>query len=290
MRRRRDQLLLILVGLAATAVYAPTVVWLWQRWTLSVWHNAHGLLVPFVVAYMIREKLRADPSPTPQPNAWGFAFVVPALLLEVLDTGMHTQLLSAVSLVLLLPGLSLLTLGAPQTRAIAFPLAFLVFALPIPLSMTEQLHMVLRHVDTAATAALVPWLGIPVYVEATTLNMAHASLEVGDACSGFSTLYAAAAMACLTAFYADGWRRRLLVVASAAPLAVAANILRIVLLVGIVSHTGIDVLDTWIHPASGMLTFALALPVIFWLGQPAEGRTPADTAPTAALAATDTTP
>ena len=287
MRGSRDRFLLILVGVAATAVYAPTVAWLWQRWTMSVWHNAHGLLVPFVVAYMTWEKLRTDSSSTPQPNAWGFAFVVPAFFIDVLDTGMHTQLLSAVSLVLLLPGLALLTLGATRTRAIAFPLAFMVFALPIPLSMTEQLHMMLRHVDTAATAAIVPWLGIPVYVEATTLNMVHASLEIGDACSGFSTLYAAAAMACLTAFYADGWQRRLLVVASAAPLAIAANILRIVLLVAIVAHTGIDVLDTWIHPASGMLTFALALPVIFWLGQCAERHRP-DAAGTAALAAPDT--
>ena len=289
MRGRKDQLLLVVVGLAGAAVYAPTIVWLWQRWTLSVWHNAHGLLVPFVVAYMIWETLRTHRVAPAQPSAWGFAFVVPAVVLEVLDTGMHTQLLSAVSLVLLLPGVSLLMLGATQTRAIAFPLAFMVFALPIPLSMTERLHLVLRHLDTAATAAVVPWLGIPVYAEATTLNMAHASLEVGDACSGFSTLYAAAAMACLTAFYSDGWRRRLLVIASAAPLAVGANILRIVLLVAIVAHTGIDVLDTWIHPASGMLTFALALPVIFWLGQPAEHHTRSGVA-TAALAAPDTTP
>jgi hypothetical protein len=39
------------------------------------------------------------------------------------------------------------------------------------------------------------------------------------------------------------------------------------MLVVIVSATGVVVLNTWIHPASGMLTFAMALPIIFWLGQ-----------------------
>jgi len=52
----------------------------------------------------------------------------------------------------------------------------------------------------------------------------------------------------------------------AAPLAIAANVLRVILLIVIVHWTGVDVLSTWVHPASGMLTFALSLPIIFWLG------------------------
>ena len=31
--------------------------------------------------------------------------------------------------------------------------------------------------------------------------------------------------------------------------------------------SGIGVLDTWVHPGSGMLTFVIALPMIFWLGR-----------------------
>jgi exosortase len=262
---RRDRTLLALVAIGVVAVYAPTVAWLWDRWTLSVWHNAHGLLVPFVVAFLVWSAL-ADRRPAARPNAWGFAFVIPALLIHVLDTAMHTQLLSAASIVVLLPGLSLLLLGTEATSRIAFPLAFLAFALPIPLSMTETLHLVLRQAATVATAAVVPLIGIPVYPDGTTLHLAHADLVVGDACSGFSTLYAAAATGCLVAYQATGWKRRTIVLASAAPLAIAANVLRIVLLVAIVDRTGIDVLETWIHPASGMLTFALALPLIFWLG------------------------
>jgi len=275
-------LLTCFAGATLVAVYAPTVAWLWGRWTISVWHNAHGALIPPAVAYLSYLELNGKNRVQPASSAWGFAIIVPALLLHVLDTGMNTGLLSAASLVLLLPGLSLLLWGVERTRAILFPLAFMVFALPIPLSLTESLHLVLRHVATKATAIVVPLLGIPVYAENTTLNLANASLTVGDACSGFSTLYAAAAMACLVAYQAEGWRRKFAVLVCAAPLAVAANIVRVIMLVVIVSATGVDVLNTWIHPASGMLTFAMALPLIFWLGQsrqtaPASQQLPAAT-------------
>jgi len=264
----RWQRLMTGLALAAiVAVYAPTAVWLWGRWTLSVWHNAHGALVPPVVAYLVYGELKHARTLPVGTSHWGFAILIPALLLQVIDTGMHTELLSAVSLVLILPGLSLLFLGAARTRAIAFPLCFMAFALPIPLSLTETLHLALRHVAVAAVSVVAPLVGIPVFAEGTTLHMAAGDLGIADACSGFSTLYAAAAVACLTAWQVDGWKRRLLVLTSAAPLAIGANVIRIMILVAVVASTGLDVLDTWIHPASGMLTFALALPVIFWLGR-----------------------
>lgn len=189
------------VVLAAELVvlYAPTLNWLFDRWTMSVWHHAHGLLIPPLVGYFAYQELKPLSHLPRSSSAWGFAFLIPALALHALDTGMHTQLLSAVALLMALPGLSLLLLGSARTRAIAFPLAFLAFSLPIPLAFTERIHWELRQVATAGTATIVPLLGIPLYVEGTTLHLARGAVQVADACSGFSTLYAAIAVACLTA-------------------------------------------------------------------------------------------
>ena len=258
---------LLWLALAALVVaYLPTLGWLWGRWTMSVWHHAHGLLIPPVVAYFIHRELRARPDLPWGSSAWGFVLVLPALALRALDAGMHTELLSALSLVLLLPGLSLLLLGSARTRVIAFPLAFLLFAMPIPLALTERLHMVLRQMTTAAMAELVPMVGIPIYAEGTTLQMPHGAVQVGDACSGFSTLYAAVAIAFLVAYTAPSRSRQALVLLAAAPLAIGANILRVLFLVVLVEVRGPEILETFIHPLSGMLTFALALPAILWLG------------------------
>ena len=255
-----------LVAVGLVALFAPTVMWLWERWTLSVWHNAHGLLLVPVVAYFIYEELQRQRHLPSSSTPWGFAILIPALALHAVDAGMNTQLLAAVALILTLPGLSLLFLGVERTKAIAFPLFLLVLALPIPLSFTETIHLQLRHLATAGTAAIVPYFGIPVFVEGTTLHMAAGALQVADACSGFSTLHAAIAVSLLTAYLTPSVPRRVLVLLAAAPIAIASNVLRIILLVVMVVWRGPDVLETFIHPLSGMMTFALSLPIIFWLG------------------------
>jgi exosortase len=255
---------LVLAGLLA--VFAPTLMWLWERWTMSVWQNAHGLLLVPVVGYFVREELTALRHLPRSSNPWGFVLLLPALALHALDAGMHTELLSAGALVLALPGLAFLFLGTARAKAILVPLLFLALTLPIPLSFTERIHLALRHVATDATAWVVPMFGVPVFVEGTTLNTAHGTLEVADACSGFSTLYAAVAVAMLTAYQAASPARRVLVLLGAAPIAIAANILRVVILVLLVVWQGGDILETFVHPLSGIMTFVLALPLIFWLG------------------------
>lgn len=264
----RSRLWLWAVALLAVLVYAPTVQWLWQRWTMGIWYNGHGLFIPFVVAWFAYEGLKPLRGAPVASNPWGFAFLVPALVLHALDMGMHTQLVSAASIVLAVPGLSLLFLGAERTKAIAFPLALLVFMLPIPLAFTARLHLALRHLATWAIGQMAPLLGIPVFIQGTTVHQPNGVLEIADACSGFSTLYAAMAVAVLTAYTCKSWRQRLLVLLAAAPIAILANWVRVVLLVVLVEWRGLEVLDTWMHVASGMLTFALSLPIIFWLGTP----------------------
>jgi exosortase len=257
-----------LVLASVVAVYAPTVVWLWQRWTMSVWHNAHGLLIPFVVAYFVYDELQRYDGPPEAGSPWGFAWLVPALGLHVIDGAMHTQLLSAASIVLVLPGLSFLFLGPTRTRAILFPLLFLAFMLPIPLGVTERIHLALRHLTAAGVEYVVPLVGVPLFRDNLTLETGETRLFVADACSGFSTLYAAMTVACLTAYFCPVPWRRVAVLVGAAPIAIAANILRVSILVLLVRHYGNGVLDTWMHEASGLMTFALALPLIFWLGSP----------------------
>lgn len=254
-------------------VYAPTIVWLFGRWTMSVWHNAHGLFIPPLVAWLVAQALKRYKGAPAVGSAWGFAFLVPALCLHVIDTGMQTQLLSAGSIVLALPGLSLLLLGRPRTRAIAFPLLFMAFALPIPLAATERLHLVLRHLTTALVAPTLSALGVSVYSEGTSLHLANASVQIADACSGFSTLYAAIAFAVLLAYFSTSPLRRSLVLLLAVPLAVLSNVTRMVLLLLLVVWQGPWVLDTVLHPLSGMLTFALVLPVLMRVGaEPARQR------------------
>ena len=117
----RRQWSLWLVAALLLFLFAPTMLWLWGRWTMSVWHNVHGIIITIVVVYLVWGELRKLRDLPISSNPWGFAILIPALVLHMLDTGIHSQLLSAFALFLSLPGLSLLFLGTDRTKAIIFP-------------------------------------------------------------------------------------------------------------------------------------------------------------------------
>ncbi len=266
----RHQWLLWLVAAQVAVLYAPTALWLWDRWTMSVWHNGHGLLIAAVVVYLVGGELKAKRDLPLSSNPWGFVILVPAMVLHMLDAGLHTQLLSAAALFLSLPGLALLFLGAERTRAIVFPLVMLLFTLPIPLVFTESLHLALRHIATGGVAVLVPFFGIPIFTEGTIVVIPNGTLQIADACSGFSTLYASVTVACMVAYFCPDRRRRILVLVAAVPIAIGVNIVRVLLLTLLVHWFSLDVLKTSAHEISGLLTFVVALPIIFWLGNAPE--------------------
>lgn len=234
---------------------------------MSVWQNGHGILVTGLVIYLISGELKKRKSLPLTSNPWGFLILIPALLLHMLDTGIHSQLLAAIAFFISLPGFSLIFLGTERTKAILFPLSTLLLTLPIPLVFTESLHLALRHIATKSVAWLLKLFGVPVFSSGTLLEVENGSLMVADACSGFATLYAAVTIAILTAYFCENIRRKILVLLIAAPLAVGINIIRVLLLTLMVNWFGLDVLATSAHQISGLLTFMIALPIIFYLGQ-----------------------
>ena len=270
----QNQWILWLVVLQLGILFAPTCLWLWGRWTMSVWQNGHGILVTILVLYLVWGELQKLKSLPRSSNPWGLAILIPALLIHMLDTGVHSQLLSGIALFLSLPGLALLFLGTERTKAILFPLSTLLLTLPIPLVFTESIHLALRHIATKSVAWLLKLFGVPVFSTDTLIEVEGGSLMVADACSGFATLYAAMTIAILTAYFCNSKRRRILLLIIAAPLAIAVNIMRVLLLTLLVNWFGLDVLATSAHEISGLLTFVIALPIIFYLGQNPVIKTP----------------
>ena len=239
---------------------APTVAWLWHRWTLGVWQSGHAILMPLLVAYLTYEALRDDPEPAQAASSpWGFVFLVPALLLLALDSAIGSQILSAVAIVVALPGLSLVLLGAQRTKRLIFPIIISAFALPVPAAAVEPINILLRQISTWGSMLIVPWMGIPVFSEGTYIYMPNTTLAVTDACSGFSTLYAAMTTALILSHWSQRWGKRIQLLVGALVLTLVCNSFRVAALVWIVRHYGTDPLDTPLHEATGMVMFVFVL-------------------------------
>jgi exosortase len=263
----QNQWLLGIVIVFLFILYMPTLLWLWGRWTMSVWQNGHGILVFCLVIYLIWRELQKSKNLPSSPNSWGYIIFIPSLLLYMFDTGINTQLLSSFSMFLSLIGLSLLFIGAVKTKAILFPLLTLLLTLPIPLVFTETMHLMLRHIATKSVAFILNKMDIPVFTSGTLLEIEGGTLMVADACSGFATLYAAITIAILTAYFCTSTERRIILLLIAAPLAIGVNIIRVLVLALLVNYYGLNILATSAHELSGLLTFMVALPILFIIGK-----------------------
>ena len=263
----QNQWLLAIVIILLLMLYMPTLLWLWGRWTMSVWQNGHGILVLALVIYLIWRELQKLIYLPSSSNSWGFVILIPSLLIYMLDTGINTQLLSSIAMFTSVIGLSMLFLGTEKTKAILFPLLTMLLTLPIPLVFTEAIHLMLRHIATKSVAFILSQMGIPVFTSGTLLEIEGGTLMVADACSGFATLYAAITIAILTAYFCTSTKRRIVLLLIAAPLAIGVNIIRVLVLALLVNYYGLNILATSAHELSGLLTFMVALPILFIIGK-----------------------
>ena len=249
-----------LVGIVA--VFFPTFQWLYDHWTGSVWTNDHGIFIPPLVAYMIWRTLKADPRPErAESSMLGLVWIGLGLALAVIDVAVETRYLSVLGFLIVLPGLSLVTLGARRTRALTVPLAVSWLMMPIPRTFASDLY--LRDVTAQGVEPIIRALGYTVLRDGTVLEMASGVFIVSNACSGFATMYASIAVALILSAFANRHRDRAILLLSAIPLALAANTLRVVLLVLLTTWWGQWVIDSKLHEGSGVVTFVLVLVILF---------------------------
>jgi len=248
------------------ALVAPTCVWLFHSWTASVWINDHGIFVPVIVGYLAWAELRRDPHPeSAESSAWGLAWLLAGAALILLDAGVHSYYLSALGVIVTLPGLSLLFLGPRRTHALRVPLVVTLLAIPIPNTVASELF--LRTATAASVDPLLQMLGVTAVREATVLHMARNDFVITNACSGFATLYASVSVAIILACYQRSFLRKALLLLAAPVLALVANILRVLLLVIMTTSWGSWVIASPLHPASGVATFCVALVGLFLIAR-----------------------
>jgi exosortase len=244
----------LLVLAAAALLFAPAAMWLYGEYTFSIWRNGHGLFVAFFMVLLARSALRRDAGTQEESSAWGFAFLLPSLALLIVDAGVRSHYLSSFALVLALPGLSLLLLGARRTRRLALPLALGIFLIPAPPSWEHTLA--LSRFTAIAAEPILTALELPVMRHQTLLRMPMGELSVGQNCSGLSALQAGLAFAVLLAATARSRLRGALLVLAVYPLVLALNTLRAVFLVLLTLRYGGDVIHLPIHGLSGIAVFA----------------------------------
>ena len=248
--------------LLAVWIYAGVARGLWTTWTTND-NYSHGPLVPLVSAVLIflrRRRLAA----LPIRGSWlGVPVVAAGCALEIAGLRSDVFTLQGWSLVLVIFGLSLTLLGRAWTRALAFPLGFLVFMLTFPPLIVNQLSFALKEITVRFAQHAAESLGASMLRDGMTLYLQGGELRVENPCSGLRSLLALLATGALFAGlqHGGGWRRLVLFL-MAVPVAMFANAIRITALILVGHYVGVPAAGGLVHDASGYVLYAIALGVL----------------------------
>jgi exosortase len=148
-----------------------------------------------------------------------------------------------------------------------FPFLYLAFAIPPPSSVLSDLTSPLKLLVSLAATDWLHAFGIPVARQGVTIFVAQYQLLVEDACSGMNSIVGLIAVSLLYIYLMRGsnWVYSLVLVAFVIPIAVIANIFRIMVLILLTYFFGNEVAQGILHFTAGMLLFATALSCVFAL-------------------------
>ncbi len=260
-RHRRPLLIVALLVVLVGALYFTTLRWLGHEWWTNDYYT-HGPLVVLISAFFIwrrRAALRRE-----NPSDLGLIGVGLGLAVAVAGLATRAPFLSALSLPLLLAGLVAFLLGMPALRALAFPLAFLWLAIPLPFVELASFPLQVLTADVSTTLARL--LGIPAEVQGAQVTLTSCELQVGAPCSGLRSIVSLLTLVALFVYIIKGpWLARLGLIILSAPIAVAANITRVTLLLVVAELWGRDAALRYFHDYSSPVLFIIAFGLLIAL-------------------------
>ena len=261
---KRKTIFIVLVAIAVIGLlYWPTIRWLVQSWISNSYYS-HGFLVPLIAGFIVwtkRSQLKAG-----DPSIIGAFVVTLGALAYIQGLVWAMRFLSAFSLLIVLSGLSLLFFGTRATRAIMFPLSFLIFMIPLP--FIQELGFSLQTISIHSSAWLVRVLGLTVTTVGPEIHFGDTVFTIGLPCSGINTLIALLALAAVYVYLLSGsiYKRAILFVI-AFPLAIGANILRISSLILIAKYHSVEAASGFYHDISSPLFFLIAFLFLILFGR-----------------------
>jgi len=249
---------LVLLSVLFLVLYGRVLEGMAQQWWSDP-NYGHGFLVPVFAAYILwRERGRGLEVPIQTTN-WGLPIMIFAIGLLILGTLGSEHFTARISMLALIAGTIVFLAGWQTLRSVAFPMAYLVFMIPLPAILYYQLTFPLQLLASRLGADGLVALGVPTIREGNLLLLPNCTLEVVEACSGVRSLLSLLAAVVGYVYLAERgiWKRGILI-ALTVPIVILSNGFRLVA-TGVLSYFyGPSVDSGLVHTALGLVFFGLA--------------------------------
>ena len=250
-------LLLLQAALFYQSYGAMMHIW-WRSETF-----AHGFLIFPITLYLVWRQADSLAKIPLQPDLRALPLLLGLAALWVVAHRVDVAVIEQYATVGMIPLLTWLILGWSLVRALAFPLLFLLLAVP----MGEFLIMPMMDFTAAFTVGAVRLSGIPVFRDGMFFSLPSGEWSVVEGCSGVRYIIASVTLGMLYAYltYVSYWRRAaFMVLAVAFP--IIANGLRAYMIVMIAHFSNMKLATGVDHIIYGWVWFGLVMLVMFWLG------------------------
>ncbi len=256
----------VLLAVAVAVSYHSYLVWMGQQWWKDEYYG-HGVLIPLISGYVLyRQRARLAALPR-EGGGWGLVILIGALLLRAAGQFLEVHFLSGFALVATFYGLVLWVGGRHVARAALFPIAFLLFMIPLSRLLVEKLSMPMQLFSARWAGQLAAGIIPGLQVQGVSIATPDYSFSVAIPCSGLKSLIAMSALGALYAYLVEGPPlRRVALFLAAFPLALLANLVRIFVTVILGNTIGPAAAEGFFHTLSGAFVFLVALAGLFALG------------------------
>jgi len=242
---------------------------------------SYGWVVPLLVLGLLLRRWSDRPTSAfthhdhqavrPNPRLLMFFFVTGAaailplrLLLEATPGWRTLNLLLALCTI----GLSLVALylaaGPRWTRYFAFPVCFILVAVPWPQSWEDRLIQGLTQADANLVVEIMGLFGVPAMPHGNVIEVSTGTVGIDEACSGIRSFQSSLMISLfLGEFFRLRLRRRLLLVPLGFLIAFSFNVCRTGLLTSLAANQGLASIAKY-HDQAG-ITILLACTATLWL-------------------------
>jgi exosortase A len=269
---------------ASLSVVLAAMAWVFAaygtttRSMIVIWSRsetfAHGFIVLPIVLYLLWRKRDEIATIVSRPFVPAIALLPVLGALWLVATRLGVDSVAQFAMVGMIPAMTWAALGTPAMRVLAFPLAFLFFAVPFG----EFLIPTLMDWTADVTIGALRASGIPVYREGNFFTIPSGRWSVVEACSGLRYLIASFMVGCLFAYlsFRSAARRAIFVAASIA-VPIVANWIRAYVIVMLGHVSGNRIAAGADHLVYGWVFFGVVMTALFLVG----ARWREDTAPRA---------
>ncbi|KQS04171.1 exosortase [Sphingomonas sp. Leaf357] len=267
----------LVIALAAACLAGPTMFDV-ARDSWSSEQGAHGPIVLLTGIWLLVRELRAA-KPRPRP---GNAVLTALLLLPLLIV----YTLARISGIIEIEGFTMYAAlivaaygiwGGTVLRAVWFPLVYMLFVFPPPDTLFAMLTQPLKILISQTAVTMLHGLGYPIAGSGVMIQIGQYQMLVAAACAGLNSLLSLTALGMFYTYirHSSNFAYMLVLICFILPIAIVANLVRVLLLLLITYHFGEAAGQGFFHELAGLSMFASALLSIFvldWLGTPLRRR------------------